>query len=153
MAGKEFPFGLRKELRYCLCKHFCLPCNGALTSAPLCRHHPDVHGLVDSTHFVNIQQAYEVLIGRSRGKETDGRGTSAGAGWSFHDWCAACSVCIERSASLSSVDPCLLISRGMLCVSEVVYQEGVHQAAHPQRHLTPSAACACTQHTHLSGRP
>lgn len=86
--------------------------------APLCRHHPDVRGLVDSKHFVNIQQAYEVLIGRSRGKETDGRGTSAGAGWSFHDWCAACSVYMEQSASLSSADPCLLISRCVLCVFE-----------------------------------
>lgn len=40
-----------------------------------------------SKQFVDIQQAYEVLIGRSRGKEVDARGTSAG-GWSFHDWCA-----------------------------------------------------------------
>ena len=50
------------------------------------RHHPDVGGAGKSKDFVDIQQAYEVLIGRSRGKEVDARGTSA-SGWSFHDWC------------------------------------------------------------------
>ena len=55
--------------------------------ASLRRHHPDVGGAEKSKHFVDIQQAYEVLIGRSRGKEVDARGTAAG-GWSFHDWCA-----------------------------------------------------------------
>jgi len=52
-----------------------------------CRHHPDVGGATEARRFVDIQHAYEVLIGRSRGKEVE-RGASAGGGWSFHDWCA-----------------------------------------------------------------
>ncbi|KAK9827402.1 hypothetical protein WJX81_008293 [Elliptochloris bilobata] len=50
------------------------------------KHHPDVGGAEKSRQFVDIQQAYEVLIGRSRSKEVDPRGASTAAGWSFHDW-------------------------------------------------------------------
>lgn len=48
------------------------------------QHHPDLQQGKDGVEvkFLAIQEAYEILIGKRRGKEVD----STPAGWDFHDW-------------------------------------------------------------------
>lgn len=60
-------------------------------------HHPDLNGgsVEAERKFVTIQQAYDILIGKARGKEIDASagGAPSEGGWDFHDWCAA--VCAD----------------------------------------------------------
>jgi hypothetical protein len=57
------------------------------------KYHPDVSSIPDAhVKFLTIQQAYDLLTGKARGKEVDvtkhGKGSSSN-GWDFHDWWAA----------------------------------------------------------------
>jgi hypothetical protein len=54
----------------------------------LFRHHPDLDESPDAhIRFMAAQRAYEILIGRRRGKEDREGVWSEGGGWDFHDWC------------------------------------------------------------------
>ena len=49
------------------------------------RHHPDQSRKPDAQRrFLRIQEAYELVIGRKRGKDVPSKG---GKSWDFHDWC------------------------------------------------------------------
>ena len=50
------------------------------------RTHPDHHGNDPAAQerFIDIQQAYEVLVARARGKAAPSSGDNS---WEFHDWC------------------------------------------------------------------
>jgi DnaJ-class molecular chaperone len=50
------------------------------------KYHPDVSTIPDAhVKFLTIQQAYDLLTGKIRGKEVDFNKPSHG-GWDFHDW-------------------------------------------------------------------
>lgn len=54
------------------------------------QHHPDrvsKDRAVAEAKFIDIQEAYEILIGRRRGKEIDANGGAMNKnGWDWHDW-------------------------------------------------------------------
>ena len=53
------------------------------------QHHPDrvsKDSALAEAKFIDIQEAYEILIGRRRGKEIDVNGTTNKNGWDWHDW-------------------------------------------------------------------
>ena len=53
------------------------------------KYHPDVSSIPDAhVKFLSIQQAYDLLTGRARGKESlaSGKSASGSNGWDFHDW-------------------------------------------------------------------
>lgn len=53
------------------------------------QHHPDrvsKDSALAEAKFIDIQEAYEILIGRRRGKEIDANGTINKNGWDWHDW-------------------------------------------------------------------
>lgn len=52
------------------------------------KHHPDVSKEPDAQlRFLAVQEAYEILTGKHRGKELDGSHWSQQQdGWDFHDW-------------------------------------------------------------------
>jgi len=46
------------------------------------RHHPDVLGSHTSEKFMELHEAYSLMIGKATGKS----GSSSQDGWDFHDW-------------------------------------------------------------------
>lgn len=48
------------------------------------QYHPDVAGTGTERKFMTIQQAYELLTGKTR-KDDSSRGQRGD--WDFHDWC------------------------------------------------------------------
>jgi hypothetical protein len=52
------------------------------------RYHPDISTASDAAaKFISIQEAYNILTGKARGKETGPQYPSSQGSWDFHDWC------------------------------------------------------------------
>lgn len=51
------------------------------------KYHPDVSETEDAARrFISIQEAYEILTGKARGKQAGSNRSNSNNDWDFHDW-------------------------------------------------------------------
>ncbi len=86
MLKRGFKEGMRTAIHVGRLQPHCVGLG--LNACVFYRHHPDLDESPDAhIRFMAAQRAYEILIGRGRGKEDKEGVWSEGGGWDFHDWC------------------------------------------------------------------